>query len=104
MLAAAWLLTAPDAAAEWVVTPFVAANIGGAATVSAGAARDNTRNTFARSFVYGVSVARRIARAFSIEADVAHSPHAFANSEPPNSFQFTADSSSITTAIAVAPP
>jgi hypothetical protein len=93
MLAAAWLLMARDAAGEWVLTPFLAGNIGGAATVSAGAARDNTRNTFGRSRVYGVSVARRIGRALSVEADVARSPHAFAHSEPPNAFQFTDDSS-----------
>jgi hypothetical protein len=96
LVAAALVLAPRAAAAEWTVTPFIGGNVGGAATVSSGASRDNTRNTFARSLFYGVSVVRSLTRAISVEADVAHSPHAFAISKPSNAFQFS-DDSSVTT-------
>ena len=96
LVVAALMLAPRDAAADWTVTPFVGGNFGGAATVSAGASRDNTQNTFGRSVFYGVSVGHRITHALSVEADLARSPHAFATSKPSNAFQFT-DDSSVTT-------
>jgi len=92
LVATACILAPRDAAAEWLVTPFVGWQLGGKATVSAGAARDNSSSAFDPSGTYGVSVEGTISGSLAVEFDIARTPQAFENSTPEGAFQFTADS------------
>src|SRR3954468_4128626 len=92
LVATACILAPRDAAAEWLVTPFIGWQLGGAGSVSAGAARDNGFITFDSSGTYGVSVERAVNPSFAVEFDIAQSPHAFENSTSELVSPFTADS------------
>jgi hypothetical protein len=92
LVATACILVPVDAAAEWLVTPFIGWQLGGAGVVSAGAARDNGFITFDPSGTYGVSVEGAVSPSFAVEFDIAQSPHAFAHSTSEIVSPFTADS------------
>jgi opacity protein-like surface antigen len=92
LVATASTLAPRVAAAEWLVTPFIGWQLGGAGSVSAGAARDNGFITFDPAATYGVSVERAVSESFAVEFDLAQSPHAFGNSTSEIVSPFTADS------------
>ena len=80
--AAALAAAVRPASADWVVTPFVGWNFGGAADVNAGAARDNTSNKFKRKADLGASIAAMGKGAVGFELDFGYSPNFFETSTP----------------------
>src|ERR671920_2075030 len=92
LTATAFLFAPRDAAADWVVTPFIAWDLRAGGHVDAGVARENTSKSFGRSNGYGASVAARVSRVLAIEFDVARSPHAFEHSDSASAVRFTPDS------------
>ncbi len=93
MCAAAFMWAPATASADWVITPFVGWNFGGAADVNSALAGSAFSNQFEHKIDYGVSVAQMGAGIIGWEADFGYSPNFFeTGTATNNAFDFTNDS------------
>jgi opacity protein-like surface antigen len=97
-ICAAALAAAPaTASADWVITPFVGWNFGGAADVNNAITGTSFSNEFEHKIDYGVSVAQMGAGVIGWEVDLGYSPNFFeTGTATNNAFEFTNDSNVFT--------
>jgi len=85
-----------SASADWLVTPFIGWNFGGAADVN-GNGGASFENQFERKLDYGVSLSNMGAGAVGFEIDFGYSPNFFeTGTASNNAFEFTNDSNVVT--------
>jgi opacity protein-like surface antigen len=93
MCAVALAAAPATASADWVITPFVGWNFGGAADVNNAFAGASFENKFEHKINYGVSLAQMGAGIIGWEADFGYSPNFFeTGTASNNAFDFTNDS------------